>query len=61
MSDCGFEDQLSNGMKAGILGLILGALAWFVVGEKKHGTKGYDPKPTTPKKEKPITMTEKAD
>lgn len=46
---CDFSEELSNGMKAGIVGLIIGALSWFVVGEKKHGTKGYDKPPEKPK------------
>jgi hypothetical protein len=41
MPDCGFEDQLSSGVKAGILGLIIGAMLWLTMGEKKHGSLGY--------------------
>lgn len=52
---CDFSEELSNGMKAGIVGLIIGALSWFMVGEKKHGVRGYDkpePKPAPKSEEK---------
>lgn len=51
--DADFEDELSAGLKAGILGLIAGGLLWLMMGEKKHGTKGYDKKP----KPKPATAS----
>jgi hypothetical protein len=37
MADCGFEKDLSNGMKMGLLGLALGALAWLGFGAIKSG------------------------
>lgn len=51
--DADFEDELSAGLKAGILGLIAGGLLWLMMGEKKHGVKGYDTKP----KPKPATTS----
>ena len=48
---CDFTDELSNGLKTGIFGFAAGMLLWLLMGEKKHGTKGYDatvkPKSTT--------------
>lgn len=52
--DADFEDELSAGLKAGILGLIVGGLLWLMMGEKKHGTKGYD---TTTKPRSTTTTT----
>jgi hypothetical protein len=49
MPECGFEDEFSSGSKMLLIGGIVGALLWLTMGEKKHGTKGYDVKPPPPK------------
>ncbi len=45
-----FSDELGNGLETLILGLIIGSGLWLLMGEKKHGTRGYDttrPRTTT--------------
>jgi hypothetical protein len=37
MADCGFEKDLGNGLKTGIVGLALGALGWLIFGAIKSG------------------------
>ncbi len=49
MADCGFEKDLGNGLKTGIVGLALGALGWLIFGAIKSGRsystskQGYQP------------------
>ena len=37
MADCGFEKDLGNGLKTGIVGLAIGALGWLIFGAIKSG------------------------
>jgi hypothetical protein len=37
MASCGFEKDLGNGLKTGIVGLALGALGWLIFGAIKSG------------------------
>lgn len=35
MASCGFEEDLGNGLKAGIIGVALGGLGWLIWGAAK--------------------------
>jgi hypothetical protein len=37
MAECGFEKDLGNGLRVGILGLALGAIGWIIFGAVKGG------------------------
>lgn len=43
MADCGFEKELGNGLKAGIVGAALGAIAWLIWGDSSGGRRGQLP------------------
>ena len=48
MAKCGFEQDLGNGMKAGIIGVAIGALGWLFYGAIKGGKSYYSTKHPAP-------------